>query len=154
MIKLAFYKAKTGDILDKIISFLTNGQYSHVELVFDDICFSSSYRDSGVRFKQIDLNDDHWDIVDISDIQLDYDNVNLFCKKQLGKKYDLIGTIFGGGLNLDIQDKNKWFCTEIILVSLFNGNKDMFKIYDSTTVNPTEFYNIIMNIKSGDYNGK
>ena len=55
--KLAFYKAKHGTKIDKIVAAAIGSEYSHVELVFSDgICFSASPRDKGVRFKTINLD--------------------------------------------------------------------------------------------------
>lgn len=69
--KLAFYIAKYGNEIDKMISFFTHGPYSHVELVFDDTDatkaqgFSASPSE-GVRFKAIDLTQPCWKIVPVS----------------------------------------------------------------------------------------
>ena len=38
---------------------------SHVELVIDGICYTSSVRDGGVRAKRIDINKPHWRVVPI-----------------------------------------------------------------------------------------
>lgn len=78
MIKVAFYKASEGTILDKIVSLFTRN-YSHVEFYNSGWCYSISWRDNGGRAKQIDLADGKWD-------ELILPNMN---KKQLDKFYKI-----------------------------------------------------------------
>lgn len=49
----------------KAICWWTGSIYSHCELVVDDICYSSSVMDGGVRAKQINLDPTKWDIIDL-----------------------------------------------------------------------------------------
>lgn len=105
-----FYKA-SGDYIDKIIQL--TGPYSHCEIEFSNgICFSSSGRDGGVRFKNIANTTNYhinWDF-----LEFDIDDKELlnWAKTQVGLKYDwpgLIGTCF----NIYLESNNRWFCSEI-----------------------------------------
>lgn len=109
--ELWFYIAKFGDCTDKIIATWTRGPYSHVEMVFPDgECFSSSPRDGGVRFKKINRSN-KWSSIKLS---IDYnENIRKDCEKYVGLPYDWYGCM---GLTLGfsrIEEKNKWYCSEI-----------------------------------------
>ena len=109
--KLAFYKGRE-DLYDRLISWWTQGPYSHVELVIsDNCCMSSSPRDGGIRFKNIDLRPDHWDLVELEG----YDPVYAYnwFKEHEGRKYDFLG-ILGFVFGPLQQDKKRFFCTEAI----------------------------------------
>lgn len=122
-IYLAFYKKKKEiinfktliyRITDDVIRLITKGKYSHCEVavhLYDNTyqCFSSSFRDKGVRLKTLKLSEDDWDLVDISDV-IDKNRILTFYSYTLGKKYDLIGLlspIYG-----DWHSKNRYFCSE------------------------------------------
>lgn len=121
--KLAFYKAKKGNWLDKTINLWTgNYGYSHVELIFDNVkttnadvslCFSASPREGNVRFKYIEL-DDKWVVMDF-DIS-DKEEKILYAKslKYNHAKYDYLGIFFWFVLPIKKQFENKWWCSEII----------------------------------------
>lgn len=111
--KLAFYKAKHGTIVDKLVAAVIDSEYSHVELVFSDgICFSASPRDKGVRFKQIDINNGKWDLYRIE--KPFYEDLLI---KQVEKfedqPYDTLGAI-GSGIGVPLYAANKKFCSLII----------------------------------------
>jgi len=118
IMKIAFYQAKYGNKLDKLIAFWTHGSYSHVELIFDEWWYTSSPRDGGVRAKEIKPTD-HWHFIDL---KVD----NFLCRKtklwfftQQGIKYDYLGAVFG------LKTKNRWYCSEICATML-----KMMKVYD------------------------
>lgn len=113
MVKLAFYKGD-GDWFDKITKWRTAGDYTHVEIVFtaSGMSFSSSQRDGGTRFKNIDYSSgDKWDVVLVPGAP--DKEVEKWCKEQQGKKYDWRGILgiftFGKYKN----NNNKWWCSEI-----------------------------------------
>ena len=68
--KLACYKGKRGGtagFFDAAVRWWTRGPYSHVELVFSDgMSASSSMRDGGVRFKEIEYHPDRWDFIELN----------------------------------------------------------------------------------------
>jgi hypothetical protein len=71
MITLALYKGK-GRIGNTAIRWWTGSIYSHCELVIDNVCYSSSVMDGGVRSKrvgksddQISLGEEHWDLIQL-----------------------------------------------------------------------------------------
>jgi len=130
-LKVAFYKAYTGNIVDKaiglwtVIDVLTNkkikNSYSHVEIIidstFDNVgttnSFSSSVRDGGVRFANINYNPKKWDIIDI-EINKTYKEFINECNKYLGCRYDLLGIFLHEFVPVHIHNPIKWYCSEII----------------------------------------
>ena len=127
--KVAFYKVKGNPNArwdDKIIAFVSRGNYSHVELVFSDgISFSSSNRDGGTRFKYIDYNKDNWDIFDLNISPEDEGKMRLLALRLTDKEYDLIGALTSP-LKLCLQNKDKYFCSEVCLTLIKEVvNKDI-----------------------------
>ena len=112
--KIAFYKAE-GTLFDKAIRFFTKSRYSHCELVINNICYSSSFRDNGVRAKAIYLNQDNWDVFDLHGYNEEkalavFNNCN-------NQPYDLIGVLrflFGFLPNRELH----WHCSEICAYAL------------------------------------
>jgi uncharacterized protein YycO len=125
-VRLAFYRG-SGKLMDKIIRWWTGGEYSHVEVQFSDgKCFSSSFRDKGVRFKKIDLKPEKWNVVDIS-IENEAEVLE-WCMTQLHKKYDLLGVL---GYVLTpfrntVQSKKRWYCSEICAHILRTFNREEY----------------------------
>ena len=109
MVQLAFYKAD-GSIYDKAIRVWTRSKYSHTELVVDEKCYSSSGRDDGVREKEIDLDSEKWDVVDLHNIE-SIDVWNFFYKTR-ECRYDYLGIFLSQFLPLKLHNKQKWFCSE------------------------------------------
>ena len=122
--KVAFYKGTHAGIkglFNKVVRWWTNGKYSHVEAILEEytdgscLCASSSWLDGGVRLKLINFNNDtKWDIVDVP--VFDANKAKQWFQTNEDMKYDLIG-LFGFVLNRGMEDKNKSFCSESILLS-------------------------------------
>lgn len=112
-LKLAFYKGK-GNFYDAIIKLTTFSKYSHVELVIDGVCYTSSPRDGGVRSKVIDLNSGNWDVFPI-----DGDKIYAveFFEKNIGKPYDWLGAI-KSILPFFPNHQNKFYCSEVVAIAL------------------------------------
>jgi len=116
-IKIAFYKAN-GTIVDKLIRFWTRSKYSHCELIINGIWYTSISRkddiSKGITKRKLLPKEGHWDYIEIEG--LDYNKVQdsiEFFNSQLNKKYDWLGIFLSQFIPLKIQDKDKWFCSEI-----------------------------------------
>lgn len=134
--KLAFYKASAGHAWDKIIAWKTGSLYAHVEVCFPELptdveppvakyvegdgkhvgtlCYSSSPRDGGVRFKYINLQDGKWDLVNVAllptpDILA---SVLSYAETMIGMPYDWVG-IAGFALPFGEHDDKDRFCSEV-----------------------------------------
>ena len=132
MIQLAFYKGK-GDWSDKLIRLWTRSKYSHTELVIDDLWYSSSPRDGEVRIKYITPKPGHWDFIEIDVTKEQKENMLNFFNSQIGKKYDFKGIFLSQVLPFNIQDPEKWFCSEI-------DSKALIISYVLKTSKPAQWY--------------
>jgi len=113
--KIALYKGKQH-LFNKAVSWWTRGPYSHVELILDDgISVSSSFRDGGVRYKNINYsNVDNWDFIEIGpEPTWMRDRISGI----LGQKYDWMGLI-GFVFRRVGDDRNKKFCSETLMYLL------------------------------------
>lgn len=138
MLSVIFYKAIHGNKLDKFISLYSGGQYSHCEIKFsDDICFSSSARDGGTRFKKINLSSGHWDEVPIeySHNSLSEQDIREWCESHVGLPYNFLGLV-GISLPFFKRDINKWYCSEICFYSLVRGKR--------MHISPTALFDILI----------
>lgn len=139
--QIAYYKAD-GTLFDKAIRIWTGGPYSHVEIIFSDgMWFSSSPRDGGCRFKHI-AKDAKWDYQYINISPSDEDKVRAFCEKQNHKKYDWVWIFLTQLIPLNIQERNKWGCSEIVVAALQQANY-IDKGIRPYSVDPNECYELL-----------
>ena len=110
-------------ICDNITKFFTRGKYSHCEIVVfigDEgyQCYSSSYRDGGVRTKVMQLDLGKWDLIPLN-ISIEHIQNNFDQTKGLG--YDLLGALgCVAGLR---QHPNKYFCSEWCFNAVHQSNQ-------------------------------
>jgi hypothetical protein len=124
--KIAFYLAKNGDWVDKLISLTTFSKYSHCELVFSDGEFgSASARDGGVRLKYIEQND-KWEIFELFELknpdgskitQRDAKDMHNWFIANDGQKYDWPGAIMSL-FGLNCSSSNKKYCSYVCALLL------------------------------------
>ena len=113
--KAAMYKGRTR-LFNRLTSIWTRGPYSHMELVLDSgSSFSSSFRDDGVRKKDIDytLHPENWGFIDIGP-ESDYPGLHERMNSIMGKKYDVRG-LFGFVIRPVSDSRNKLFCSEAVM---------------------------------------
>lgn len=116
--KIAFYKAGFKRFFDFVIILASRSRYSHCEIIFSDgLCASASPRDNGVRFKKIDLDSGHWDIVDLSRYHFDEAEVRQWFIDHANQAYDWRGAI-GSAFNLKLISDNKKFCSQACAYAL------------------------------------
>lgn len=111
--ELAFYKGN-GNFYDTLIKVVTFSKYSHVELVINGTCYTSSPRDGGVRSKIIDLNSRNWDVFPVNG---DEAYAFEFFEENMGKPYDWFGAI-KSVLPLFPNHGNKFYCSEAVAIAL------------------------------------
>jgi len=127
--RIGFYLANKGNVYDKLISAYTNSEFSHTELIFgDDITFSSSPIDKGTRFSNINKFDlSCWIIfeLDITKLNLTETYIKAEAKKLNNYKYDWVGIFFSQFLKLNIENNQKWWCSEVVAYLLGLKNKNV-----------------------------
>lgn len=121
--RIAFYKGTRpgiAGIYNRGVRLWTRGPYSHVELIFSDgIAASASFADGGVRFKSIEFDPTHWDIIDLP---AEWEaSARAYFEAHEGEKYDLLGNLhFVIGAVADSRDRK--FCSEAVAGALDLGD--------------------------------
>lgn len=93
------------------IQLFTLSKFSHVELLIDDHCYSSSLEDGGVRKKKIDLNKPWWTVIPAP--WLDEERVLKFYETTKGNPYGWKDLIFHHILSFPTgKDYPGYFCSE------------------------------------------
>lgn len=123
--KVAFYTATRPGwqgLYSRLVRWIDKGRFSHCEVIFSDgMCASASYLDGGVRFKRIEFDESHWEIIEVD---ADESRARDWFISHEGDAYDLIGTarfLFG----LIPQNPNRWFCSESVAAAL--GKADAWR---------------------------
>lgn len=117
MAALAFYRGRRT-LVDRVICSVTRSEFSHVEFLPDGPAgraISSSGRDGGVRWADIDFGSGRWDVVCVPwapPAALER------IEGQIGARYDFPGLIGSQFLNLRRQSAARWFCSEICAYAL------------------------------------
>lgn len=120
-IHIIAYKGKS--FFSKLIRWKTSSEYSHVEAVnnyevngFDTY---GAINLKGVMWCKIDWHTKgtHYDVYSIDVTEDEFINFWKFLMSQRSKKYDIRG-IFGYVTYKPLNDKNKWYCSEILYSAL------------------------------------
>ena len=124
---LACYHGKASKlwyrICDNITKFFTRGKYSHCEIAIHlhgnrYKCYSSSYRDGGVRTKTMMLDDGKWDLIPLD---ITHAQVQQYFGATRGAGYDLFGALgCVAGLR---QHPTKYFCSEWCFNAIHGSNQ-------------------------------
>ena len=126
--RIYFYKAIQpgfNGIYSHGIRIVTRSIYSHCELQFSNgKAASSSYKDGGVRFKDIEFDPERWDYIELPDEIFEAKAWQWF-KDHEGQGYDLIGDLHFV-ISVVGDAKKKWFCSEAIAASLGIPNAARF----------------------------
>jgi hypothetical protein len=121
-VQLALYKGPPRygwwDILfHYAVRLRTWSKWSHAELVINDVCWSSSGRDGGVRGKIINLNSGRWDVFDLNLTDEQAAKALTWFKSHEGEGYDWLGVLCFV-LPFVKQERKRWTCFEAIGASL------------------------------------
>ena len=116
MIALAAYTPhKWHDIGGRVICAWTRSPYSHVEIVINGVCYSSSLRDGGVRPNVIDLTPSWWRVIPIG--WRDEADALLVFEQHKGKPYGWGDLITQHVLRLPVDDPGL-LCSELCALML------------------------------------
>ena len=118
---ILFRRCRPGNRIDTLIAAVTGGEFCHCEVRFDSgACFSSEYG-KGVRWASINVTEFLgngkllWEVVPV--MRIESQPIIDWCSEQVGKQYDTAGAI-AAGLGLDLEETEKWFCSEIVAAVL------------------------------------
>jgi len=121
--KIIFFKAKYGNLIDKIIAWWTGGEYSHCLIVVAGKPFEVSPDTMKVEeygtmyfFQQKQEYDIFLLEKNISFSVAQFVKYKL--RKELGKKYDWLGIWLSQVFPFRKHKRNKWFCSELTAYAL------------------------------------
>jgi hypothetical protein len=109
MVKLAMYKGR-GQVGNAFIRWWTGSQYSHCELVVSGWCYSSSMMDKGVRRKLINMDNDKWDLIELS--WADENLIRSYFYETDSNEYGWLGLIRSQLFNRGRTQTGAQFCSE------------------------------------------
>lgn len=109
MLYLALYRGR-GKPGNALVRWWTRSEYSHCELVVDDVWYSSSVMDGGVRSKLIELNPKHWDIMVLPESF--GPRVLEHFEATKGQRYGWLDLIRSQLFNWNRDEKDVSFCSE------------------------------------------
>jgi len=119
MVSLALYTGKKG-LYNKLLSLFM--EIKHVELVVNNLCYSSSAMDGGVRRKSIDVSNGNWLVIPIE--VKDESEIIKFYQQTKKRKYDHVAAVLNHLLRFSI-DVFKWryTCSEWCILAINNANR-------------------------------
>lgn len=143
--KLAFKhipnKGFFSNLISKVIKYKTKSPYFHVELVLDDVWISAAPGEK-VHINKLQELDKKYAYVDVKIDGRRLKKVKKFAQEQEGKDYDMLGLIFSQALHKDINNNNKWFCSELVSELLKVAGYDKLLVRGSNLYSPADLYNI------------
>lgn len=120
-IKLAFQKklGKNASLAEHIaakgIQWYTKSEYFHVEVIIDNKWISSGPSYGGVYIHDLEPLDEYtYEYIEIDIDGRKSRNVMRFIERQIGTKYDWAGIVLSQFFHTNADDKNKWFCSELV----------------------------------------
>ena len=129
---ICFHKPK--GLLGYLITLRTFGKYAHCEMVLNDYVYYTN--PGGARIKPFIYKS----YMDIYEINLPF-SVDYFIeqfKKYQGKGYDYWAIVLSQLLELDIEDKERYFCSELCLI-LINKLMDDSLTYNLKSIKANQF---------------
>lgn len=108
MVAFAFYIGKKG-LYNKLLSLFM--QIKHVELVVNNLCYSSSSMDGGVRRKSINIRNGNWKVIPI--ICDNESEIIKFYQQTNKRKYDHVAAVLNHLFRFSIDVfKKRYTCSE------------------------------------------
>lgn len=113
-LKLAFRKVDKKDIADRLIAYWTNSKFCHVEIIIDNLWISSNLE--GVHIKDLKPLKDTYEYlpIDVVITKQQYKEIISWIYRQHGKSYDKLGILMAQLLPFRLDNRNKWFCSELV----------------------------------------
>ena len=150
-ITLAFYKGiYSTSLVNILISIFTLSKYSHVELIINEISYSSRPESNGFSGKKIDYNKDiHlWDFIELEVSVIDILSILKLVKNTNGRTYDWLGIFFWHLIPIGIEDPKRWYCSEWIAKAF---DVMGIRLSRSIQVTPGKLYKLVQKaILNGD----
>lgn len=137
------FEKNNSSLYSKVIRFWTKSEYSHCELIIDNDWISSGNpAGSGVMVKPLEKLRDNYDYIEVEVHSIYKNKIFNFIRSQENTKYDWLGAFLGGGLDLNIGEKSKWFCSELVVHILRISGTKLFD-RPANTYSPQDVYEVI-----------
>jgi uncharacterized protein YycO len=133
----------SSSIVSKLIRFRTWGKYSHVQIIVDVTPKLTviSADEEGVTYR--DVRESEFETYSIltchSLTEGQRHDILDFCFQQIGKGYDFLG-LADFLLNADLQDEDRFFCSELAFLAYDKKGLPLLKRIDHAFVNPMDLY--------------
>ena len=141
-------KSKDGlfdKLIEQAIKIWTRSKYFHVEMIIKDVWVSTNPTAGAVYMNKLQPLNDNYDYFDVEVDGRRINKVMDFLNAQVGKKYDYWGLFFSTVFTMNVEDRNKWFCSELVAEAL---NVFGFKVpKNANEMTPEDIYQMIQNIK-------
>ena len=149
IITLAFKHTADNNLSSKISAAIikkwTKSPYYHVEMIVDKTWISTNSDKGAVYFNKLQPLSEKYTYIDIKVDGRKVKKMMKFAEKQIGKKYDWLGIFFSQAFKKNIEDKNKWFCSEIVAEMLKILGFELEK--ESNEYSPGDLYNCFSKYK-------
>lgn len=126
----------------KLVQWWTNSIFDHVEICIGDRKVIGAKPKGGVQIRDIStLESGKWCLTRPAITLLDNQQEDIvnFLKSQVGKKYDWMG-IMGFPMNRNIDNPNRWFCSEIAGKAFTKGNYPLIPRKSPSMIPPELLY--------------
>jgi len=137
MIEVRFFKTK--GLVGWLVRWFTWSKWNHVDINIDGTYYAAQegkgvFRNDGKVENVLDM-----DTIQILDTARNKQHLETFLKYQLDKEYDWHG-ILGFILRKGIDNKDKWFCSELIATAL---NKIGYQFPEPFKVSPGSLFKML-----------
>jgi hypothetical protein len=131
-----------GIIVPKLIEWFTWSHFDHVEVISPDGLNSASALEfHGVIERPIDTVLAKAKNYTIVEFPADPVKTYSFVLSQLGKSYDY-ASVFGIAFHKNWNEKNTWFCSDIIAAALASGGLQLFRDNYDRRITPEDLYKL------------
>jgi len=149
IVTIALKKKTSTKLIDKIIASLikwkTKSEYFHVEMIIKNKWISTNPTANTVYIHDLLPLNDHYDYFNINIHGAKVNKMLKFAESQVGKKYDWKGIFLSQAVDFNIDNKNKWFCSEFVAEMLkiggYNTNNK-----PSNQYSPEDIYQLVKTV--------
>lgn len=130
-----------GKVVEKAIKWWTKSEYFHVEMIIKDKWVSSSPEAGAVYIHDLEPLNKNYDYFDVEIDGRKLPHAWAFLELQKDKKYDYWGLFFSTVVKMNLEDKQKWFCSELVSEALSRLGIEIPK--PSNQMTPEDVYQLV-----------
>lgn len=104
-------------------------KYTHIELIVDGIWHTSASNEKGIVYRYLDDGyiNGHWDFIEMYVTEKQKNSIREFFVKNRKDRYDWTAIFLARFFPFKMQDKNKWFCSEVVIAALSHAGVFKFQ---------------------------